>query len=109
VEKIEVRLMESLGIEGRADFYDGVGALRDIGQNHVLQMLALVTMDQPLTLDAEHVRPKRADILKQLHKFSFSDVARQTFRAQYDGYKDLEGVQKDSQTETYFRVIASLD
>lgn len=108
IEKIEVRALENIGIEGRGTFYDGIGALRDYGQNHLLQMLALVTMKQPLALTADDVRNARTDILKKLYMLSPEEIKKQTFRAQYDGYKNEEGVSTSSTTETYFKIHATI-
>lgn len=108
IEKIEIRLLEKEGVETRGAFYDSVGALRDVGQNHLLQMLALITMEQPLYLNAFSVRQKRAEILSSLQQFSLDDVERKTFRAQYNGYHSIKGVKPQSWTETYFKLIATL-
>lgn len=104
IEKIEITALENIGIEGRGTFYDGIGALRDYGQNHLLQMLALVTMKQPKSLTPSEVRHERGTILKKLNKLSFEEVTKKTFRAQYDGYLKEEGVSPTSTTETYFKV-----
>lgn len=109
IEKIEIKFLETEGIEGREVFYEGVGALRDVGQNHMLQMLAFVTMNQPVSYTAEDVRKKRAEILKDLKKLSPEALAKDTFRGQYVGYTKGEGISENSETETYFRVTAELE
>ena len=109
IEKIEVKFMETLDIQNRGSFYDGVGALRDVGQNHMLQMLSIVTMSDPLELTSEKIRKNRATILDSLKLLSIEDVKNNTVRAQYNGYKDVEGVAPDSTTETYFRIQAEFD
>lgn len=109
IEKINIRLLEKLGVETRGAFYDGVGALKDVGQNHLLQMLALVTMDQPLGLDSNSIRNNRAKILKQLKPISRMEIKEMTFRGQYDGYRKIKDVKSNSKTETYFKVIGHLD
>ncbi|MFY9484834.1 MAG: glucose-6-phosphate dehydrogenase [Patescibacteria group bacterium] len=109
IEKIEISLLEKIGVEQRGAFYDGVGALKDVGQNHLLQMLALITMDHPLTLDPGAIRDKRAEILRTLVPLARGEMAASTFRAQYQGYRGIKGVSAHSQTETYFRVKAHLD
>lgn len=106
VEKIEVRVLEDIGVEIHADFYDGVGALRDVGQNHALQMVALVMMSEPNSLEADEVRATRTKILETLTPLGASEIKKQTLRAQYKEYKGHEGVSKNSKTETYFRVLA---
>ncbi|MFI5265377.1 MAG: glucose-6-phosphate dehydrogenase, partial [Candidatus Levyibacteriota bacterium] len=108
IERIDIRTRESIGAEGRGPFYDGLGALRDVGQNHLLQMLALVTMENPGVLDSEHVRKKRAELLSTLGVLTKDEIKKETFRAQYKGYRDIEGVAPNSNTETYFKVIGSV-
>ncbi len=104
IEKIEIRLLEKLDVAGRGGFYDGVGALRDVGQNHLLQMLALVTMDHPSTFSTEAIRKRRAELLQTLKAPSLEEVKKYSYRAQYKGYRNVEGVQKNSTTETYFKL-----
>ena len=109
VERIEVRLHETLGVESRGWFYENVGALRDVGQNHLLQMLALVTMEQPESRGSASIRRARADAVRAiLRPLSKEDVAQDTYRAQYAGYRDIEGVDPESETETYFKVRTTL-
>jgi len=108
IERIEVNLLETLTAEGRGAFYDGVGALRDVGQNHLLQMLALVTMDQPSSTDAAAIRAQRVAALRALPRMRREDVVQRTFRAQYDSFRSTEGVESDSGTETFFKVVTTL-
>lgn len=109
IEKIEIKLLESIGVEDRGSFYDSIGALRDVGQNHLLQMLALITMDQPEDFEAGTVRLKRAQVLKTLRIPSQEDIRRFSYRAQYIGYRQIKGVKPNSNTETYFKIRAFLD
>lgn len=109
IEKIEMRLWEKIGVEHRGAFYDGVGALRDMGQNHLMLMLALVTMDRPKSFAASDIRKKRAEILEKLKTFSKKEVETSTFRAQYTGYLSIENVDPRSKTETYFKLRTFLD
>jgi glucose-6-phosphate 1-dehydrogenase len=108
IESIHIRLLEKVGAEKRGPFYDKVGALRDVGQNHFLQMLALITMERPTAFSAEAIREKRADILETLDVMGPGVVPLKTFRAQYKGYREIKGVAPDSITETYFRIHAAL-
>jgi len=108
IESVEIKLLESIGVETRGNFYDGIGALRDVGQNHMLQMLALITMNHPGEFKAKNIRQKRFKILKNLKIFSSKEIKNNTFRAQYKGYRDIKGVKPESQTETYFKIKASL-
>jgi len=81
-----------------------MGALRDVGQNHLLQMLALVTMDNPRSLKTEEIREKKLEILKSLPKMTSTEIRKNTLRAQYRGYLEIPGVKSNSQTETYFKI-----
>ncbi len=103
VEEIHIRMYETIGVEDRGAFYDAVGTLRDVGQNHLLAMLALVTMERPLGKDAKAIRAARANLLKQLEIPTIREAASRSIRAQYDGYRGIKGVASDSKTETYFR------
>jgi glucose-6-phosphate 1-dehydrogenase len=109
VERIDVRLHESIGVESRGSFYDAVGALRDVGQNHVLAMLATVTMEYPPAMDVVSVRKNRTDILATLAPWTDATIAAQTYRAQYDGYRSITGVEPDSKTETYVALKTQLN
>lgn len=108
IEKIEIKFLESMGTEGREVFYEGVGALRDVGQNHMLQMLAFITMDQPDSFTAVDVRQQRMKTLQKLKPMTDTEVLSKTFRGQYVGYTASEGIPTSSKTETYFKVIAEL-
>jgi glucose-6-phosphate 1-dehydrogenase len=109
IDSIEIDLLETIGAESRGAFYDGVGALRDVGQNHLLQMLALITMAQPASMEADAIRAARVEALRGLRPLTREQIVRQTYRAQYDGYRDIEGVAAGSTTETYFKVVTQLD
>ncbi|MBI5420717.1 MAG: glucose-6-phosphate dehydrogenase (NADP(+)) [Parcubacteria group bacterium] len=109
IERIDIRFFETLGVEERGAFYDGVGALVDVGQNHVLQMLALVTMERPRAYGAEAIREERARVLEHLVSITEGDVVKKTFRAQYKGYASIKGVDPRSITETYFKIMTTLN
>lgn len=108
IEKIEVKVLEKIDVGSRGEFYDGVGALRDVGQNHLLQMLALVTMENPLTLTSDRVREMRSRVFEDLHILTPDEIKHKTKRAQYEGYNKTKGVKQDSQTETYFKIEAEI-
>ena len=109
IERIDIKLWEKIGVEERGPFYDSIGALRDVGQNHLLQMLALVTMDLPPNFSASSVRQARNEVLKTLKTPSLRDIRKTTLRAQYAGYRRIEGVKHASTTETYFKILAFLE
>lgn len=104
IAKVEVRLLEQGDVAGRGAFYDSIGALRDVGQNHLLQMISLVAMEHPIVPDAMHIRMNRATVLKSL-----SPVVQNIVRGQYEGYGEETGVARNSRTETYFRLTAFVD
>ncbi len=108
IESIHVRLWEEIGVDRRGEFYDGVGALRDVGQNHLLQMLALFTMERPKNFSAEEVRRGRYEALRALKIIPLKEIPLQTVRAQYEAYETTKGVKSNSKTETYFKITASL-
>ncbi|MFB6181883.1 MAG: glucose-6-phosphate dehydrogenase [Candidatus Magasanikbacteria bacterium] len=109
IEKIEVKIHEDFGVEGRGAFYDEIGAWRDVGKNHGLQMLATVTMDNPKTLEAEDIRKEREELFQDLHCMDKQEIKENTIRAQYEGYQDIEGVADSSETETFFRIKTEID
>ena len=109
VESIEIDFLEKLGAEDRGAFYDSVGALRDVGQNHLIQMLALVTMEHPQSYDADAIRMARSSVMRTLAVPTAHDVTTGTYRAQYEGYRSIKGVNPDSTTETYFKVRGFLN
>ena len=108
VENITIRLFEDIGVEKRGGFYDTVGALRDVGQNHMLEILALLLMESPAEQSADAIRAKRAEALEALEPIAQDKMATETFRAQYHGFREISGVAPDSITETYFKIRASL-
>lgn len=109
IEKIEIKLLEKEGVEKRGLFYDTLGALRDVGQNHLLQMLALITMDAPLTLSADAIREKKLAVLQSLHKLTEKEMKTNTARGQYQGYLQTPGVRAHSKKETYFKIKTYLE
>ncbi len=102
IEKVEMKIHEKLVVGNRGAFYDNIGAMRDVGQNHLLRMLALIAMENPHSLDANAVRSERYKIMKALQPISEKDVKKYTVRGQYKGYRNEASVAKNSQTETYF-------
>lgn len=105
IEHISLRLFESQDVATRGSFYDGIGALRDVGQNHMLQMLALLTMDK---VDTSNPQAVRAGRLKALASLRMHDTDLK-MRGQYEGYTETKGVAPASQTETYFRIGTHID
>lgn len=108
IDRVEIDLFETAVVGSRGPFYDGVGALRDVGQNHVLQMLALVAMDADASVAPADVQKRRADVLERLVPLS-PEALQHSRRGQYDGYRSEPGVVQDSMTETFFSLVAYVD
>lgn len=105
IEKIEIKLLEDLDIGTRGSFYENIGALRDVGQNHMLQMLALIAMENPKSQSAENIREERTKVLRSLVVMDGpADIAKMVTRGQYKGYREHKDVDRDSMTETYFKI-----
>ncbi len=117
VESVEISVCETVAMEGRRGaYYDTAGALRDMVQNHVMQVLALVAMEPPGALDADDVRNEKVKVIRSLRRFSPDEVSQNTVRAQYDvgpardtAYRDEHGVAEASTTETFVAIRASID
>jgi glucose-6-phosphate 1-dehydrogenase len=109
ISRVHIKLFEKIGIEGRGDLYESLGALKDMGQNHMLAMLALITMDRPKSFIAGNIRDERAKVLSTLSTISPRNLERFVSRGQYDGYLAEKGVASNSRVETYFRIEARLN
>ena len=111
IDNIQITAAEDIGIGTRAGYYDQAGALRDLVQNHMLQLLTLVCMEPPASFEADKVRDEKVKVLHSITPPTPEEVRRDTVRAQYtagteagedvEGYLDAEGVPADSRTETY--------
>ena len=100
VASVQITLAESFGIEGRGRFYEEVGAIRDVVQNHLLQVLVLLAMDAPVSSDPETMRDEKVRLFKAIKALTPADVVRGQFR----GYRNEEGVAPDSHVETFAAV-----
>ncbi len=107
VDHIQITVAESLGIEGRASFYEEAGAIRDIFQNHLLQLVAITAMEPPIDFTADSVRNEKVKVLRSLHTPGPKSVVRGQYGrgfvegAEVPGYREEDGVDRDSKTETY--------
>jgi glucose-6-phosphate 1-dehydrogenase len=97
VESVQITMAEDFGVEGRGKFYDQTGALRDVVQNHLLQVLTNIAMEPPPGVDAEMLRDEKAKVLKGIRPLQPRNVVRGQFR----GYRDEPGVRANSQAETF--------
>ena len=100
IERVEITMAEDFGVQGRGGFYDQTGAIRDVIQNHVFQVLSGLAMDPPVGLDSESIRDERVKVLKAIPAIDEKNLVRGQFR----GYRDESGVAKNSQTETFAAV-----
>jgi glucose-6-phosphate 1-dehydrogenase len=119
IDSVQITAAEDLGIGSRADYYDASGALRDLIQNHMLQLLCHVAMEPPVSFTAEEVRNEKVKVLQAISQPAASDVAQMAVRAQYDpghaggegvpGYLEEQGVPAGSVTETYAALRLEVD
>jgi len=107
VDAVEIIIAEAIGIEGRGEYYDGAGALRDMVQNHMLQLLALVAMEPPARFDGTAVRDEKVKVLRSLRPIDATGARACVTLGQYQGYQDELG--RPSATETFARLTAHVD
>ena len=105
VSNIQITMAENFGIEGRGKFYDGVGATRDVLQNHLLQVLTMLTMEPPISISSADMQNEKIKVLSAIRDIKTDDV----IRGQYVGYLDEEGVAENSDTETFVAMKVFID
>ncbi len=119
IEHVQISVTEQLGVGDRGDYYDGAGALRDMVQNHVLQLLCLIAMETPINFNADEVRNRKVDVLRALRKFGSEEIRKQAARGQYGkgwmegkempGYREEADVNPQSNTETFVAIKFFVD
>lgn len=119
IEHVQISVTEQLGVEERGDYYDGAGAMRDMVQNHLLQLLCFVAMEPPVSFDADEVRNRKVDVLRAMRRFTNEDVKMSAVRGQYGkgwmegkevpGYREEKKVDPESNTETFAAVKFFVD
>ena len=119
IDHVQITAAETLGVEGRAGYYEGAGALRDMVQNHLLQLLCLVGMEPPTDLGADSVRDEKVKVVRSLYRFSDAEVAGNVVRGQYGegaisgkavpAYRAAEKVDPNSKTETFVALRLAVD
>ncbi|PKO49601.1 MAG: glucose-6-phosphate dehydrogenase, partial [Betaproteobacteria bacterium HGW-Betaproteobacteria-21] len=119
ISDVQITVAEQIGVEQRAEFYDKTGALRDMVQNHLLQLLCIVAMEPPASIDADAVRDEKLKILRALRPIATDEVPLRTVRGQYRagassgqpvaGYLEEPGVAAASRTETFVALQANID
>jgi glucose-6-phosphate 1-dehydrogenase len=105
IDNVQVTLAESFGVDGRGAFYDSVGTLKDVVQNHVLQIVSLLAMEPPVSADADALRDETVKVLKSIRTFDPQTL----IRGQYEDYRTEKGVSSDSQTETFVGLKVEID
>jgi glucose-6-phosphate 1-dehydrogenase len=119
IDHVQISVAESVGIEGRWGYFDEAGQMRDMVQNHLLQILTLIAMEPPANLDADSIRDEKLKVLKSLRPIDASNVRQNTVRGQYvngfvkgqevPGYLDEDDANTSSQTETFIALKVELD
>lgn len=119
IDHVQVSVTERLGVGERGGYYDDAGALRDMVQNHILQLVCLIAMEPPVSFQADEVRNRKVDVLHAIRKFDTRDVQKNAVRGQYSkgwvegtevpGYREEEGVNMESNTETFAAIKFFVD
>ncbi|CAN5215866.1 glucose-6-phosphate dehydrogenase [soil metagenome] len=119
IDHVQISVSEQLGVGDRGGYYDEAGALRDMVQNHILQLLCLVAMEPPVSFEADEVRNRKVDVLHAMRKFEAEDVQKNAVRGQYrkgwvegkevPGYREEKGVNPESNTETFAAIKFFID
>ena len=105
IESVQITMAENFGVQGRGGFYEGTGAIRDVIQNHLFQLISNLAMEPPVRDHSESLRDEKVKVLQAVASIKESDVVRGQFR----GYRDEKGVAKDSRTETFAAVKLNID
>ena len=111
IEHVQISVTEQLGVEGRGGYYESSGAMRDMVQNHILQLLCLIAMEPPINFNAEEIHSRKVDVLHAMRKFTPEDIrnigSKRTIWQRMDagkrsaGYREEKGVVPESNTETF--------
>lgn len=119
IEHVQISVTEQLGVQDRGDYYEGAGAMRDMIQNHILQLLCLVAMEVPVDFSADEIRNKKVDVLRAMRPFTSENIKDYAVRGQYGkgwiegkavpGYRQEAKVNPDSNTETFAAVKFFVD
>ncbi|WP_330399748.1 glucose-6-phosphate dehydrogenase [Peptostreptococcus faecalis] len=109
IEKVEINAYETLGVENRGGYYDKSGALADMIQNHLFQIMSIVAMEEPEDSSSEAIKSAQQKVFKKLKKINSKKIDEILMLAQYNGYRDEERVSKDSTTETYAQLKVEIE
>jgi len=109
VDHVQITVAEEVGVEDRGAFYEQTGALRDVGQNHLMQLLALIGMEPPVAWDANAIRNEKVQVLKAVRRFAPEECELCAVRGQYDGYREIPETDPRSSTETFVALKLAID
>ena len=109
VDNIQITVAEEVSVGDRASYYDQSSVVRDMVQNHLMQLLTMVAMEPPNAMDAQNLRDKKVEVLKAVRRWSPEELANHTVRGQYRGYLDEKGVPPNSVTATYAALRVYVD
>lgn len=119
IDHVQISVLEQLGVEKRGGYYEGAGAMRDMIQNHLLQLLCLTAMETPINFSADEIRNRKVDVLKAMRRFSPEEIRTQSVRGQYgggwmegtevEGYRQEPDVNPNSNTETFAAIKFFVD
>ena len=109
VDNVQITVAEQVGVEDRAGYYDHSGVARDMLQNHLLQLLTMVAMEPPISLDADSLRNKKVEVLQAIQRWTPQEAIHHSVRGQYRGYRGEPNVPPDSMTATYAALRIMLD
>lgn len=109
IDHVQIVVAEEVGVGRRGEYYETSGAMRDMVENHMLQLLTLVAMEPPVALNANAIRDEKVKVLRAIRKLDGDDVLKNTLRGQYTGYREEPDVASDSRTETYVALKMFVD
>lgn len=109
IDSIEIYATETLGVENRGKYYDSAGALRDMIQNHLIQLMGFMAMEAPAIFESEAIRDEIAKVFRSIRPYNAESINKQIIRAQYEGYTNEPDVSENSYTETYVAMKIFID
>lgn len=109
IDHVQITVAEAEGVGTRGGYYDGVGAVRDMVQNHLMQLLTITAMEPPGSLNSEAIRDEKVKVLRSITTPAAEDISQIAVRAQYEGYRQADRVNPDSKTETYVGLKLMID
>ena len=109
IDSIEISATETLGVENRGKYYDGAGAMRDMIQNHLMQLMSFIAMESPSIFEPEPIRDEIVKVFRSIRPYTVLDMDKMVVRGQYIGYREEKNVASDSNTETYVAMKFFID